>query len=130
MIINMSDRSVDFHPWRPADSQVFHEAFAVDTETTRIDDYRPWLTPAYVLAPPATVSVVFSSPVTVSVRSCELIGAPPSSSTTRRLTWRSYIKSCPGWTSTAASRLAGSGTRSYCTDSTSLAARVTLPRER
>lgn len=49
MRINLADHTADFRPWRPADGQVFHDAFAVDTETTLIDDRHPWLTPAYVL---------------------------------------------------------------------------------
>jgi hypothetical protein len=38
-----------FRPWRPSDGRVFDRTFAFDTETTLIDDERPWLTPAYVL---------------------------------------------------------------------------------
>src|SRR5262244_1041894 len=37
-----------FAPWRPADGCVF-DLFALDTETTEIDDERPSLTPSYVL---------------------------------------------------------------------------------
>jgi hypothetical protein len=37
-----------FAPWRPADGRVL-EFFAYDTETTRIDDERPYLTPTYIL---------------------------------------------------------------------------------
>jgi hypothetical protein len=37
-----------FAPWRPADGRVL-EFFAYDTETTRIDHERPYLTPTYIL---------------------------------------------------------------------------------
>jgi DNA polymerase I-like protein with 3'-5' exonuclease and polymerase domains len=37
-----------FTPWRPRDGRVF-DHFAYDTETTEIDDERPYLTPSYVL---------------------------------------------------------------------------------
>src|SRR4051794_17458017 len=49
MQIQLGSTSIDFRPWRSADGQVFEDTFAIDTETTRIDDNRPWLTPAYVI---------------------------------------------------------------------------------
>ena len=39
-----------FRPWTPNQGRVFNGLFAYDTETTRIDDDRPYLTPALVLA--------------------------------------------------------------------------------
>src|SRR3954454_20984966 len=39
-----------FRPWTPAQGPVFDGLFAYDTETTLIDDDRPYLTPALVLA--------------------------------------------------------------------------------
>src|SRR3954470_19854193 len=42
-------REVDFRPWHPRDGKVFRRPYAFDCETTRIDEARPWLTPAYVL---------------------------------------------------------------------------------
>lgn len=49
MRITLANQHVDFRPWRPADGPVFHDAFAIDTETTLIDPERPWLVPTYVL---------------------------------------------------------------------------------
>jgi hypothetical protein len=49
MRITLGNLSTDFHPWRPADGQIFFDAVALDTETTLIDRHRPWLTPTYVL---------------------------------------------------------------------------------
>ncbi len=49
MRIHVANNSVPFHPWHPADGQVFGDVFAIDTETTRIDEERPYLTPTYVL---------------------------------------------------------------------------------
>jgi hypothetical protein len=40
--------SCPFTPWRPADGRVF-DAFAYDTETTDIDDERPYPTPSFVI---------------------------------------------------------------------------------
>jgi hypothetical protein len=48
MDISLAQHSVPFAPWRPEHGRVF-EVFAFDTETTLIDDERPYLTPAYVL---------------------------------------------------------------------------------
>jgi hypothetical protein len=39
-----------FRPWTPDQGRVFEGLFAYDTETTRIDDDRPYLVPALVLA--------------------------------------------------------------------------------
>ncbi len=39
-----------FRPWTPDQGRVFNGLFAYDTETTLIDDDRPYLTPALVLA--------------------------------------------------------------------------------
>jgi DNA polymerase I-like protein with 3'-5' exonuclease and polymerase domains len=49
MDITLGDVSVPFRPWQSADGQVFEDAVALDTETTLIDDQRPWLTPSYVI---------------------------------------------------------------------------------
>jgi DNA polymerase I-like protein with 3'-5' exonuclease and polymerase domains len=49
MNITFQNREYAFLPWKPALGRVFKKAFAFDTETTRIDEERPWLTPAYVL---------------------------------------------------------------------------------
>jgi hypothetical protein len=38
-----------FVPWRPELGKVMTRKFAFDTETTLIDETRPWMTPAYVL---------------------------------------------------------------------------------
>ena len=57
MDITLGNFSADFHPCAPADGQVFFDAIAIDTETTRIDNQRPWLTPSYVSARPAMASV-------------------------------------------------------------------------
>lgn len=37
-----------FEPWRPEQGHVFSNGFAFDSETTRIDEKHPWITPAYV----------------------------------------------------------------------------------
>jgi len=39
-----------FRPWMPADGRVFDGLYAYDTETTLIDDDRPYLVPSLVLA--------------------------------------------------------------------------------
>src|SRR5262245_11561231 len=39
----------EFKIWRPEDGQVF-DFFAIDTETTEIDDERPYITPTIVVA--------------------------------------------------------------------------------
>jgi hypothetical protein len=49
MIITLGDKSLPFVPWKPSLGQVFNKTFALDTETTLIDDNHPWITPAYVL---------------------------------------------------------------------------------
>jgi len=49
MRTTLANISADFRPWLPADGQVFFDAIAIDTETTRIDQARPWLTPTFVL---------------------------------------------------------------------------------
>jgi hypothetical protein len=48
MNITLGSFQVPFTPWRPGDGRIF-DRFAYDTETSRIDDERPYLTPAYVL---------------------------------------------------------------------------------
>jgi hypothetical protein len=48
MNVSLGSWSRPFTPWRPADGRVF-DMFAYDVETTKIDDERPYLTPAYVL---------------------------------------------------------------------------------
>lgn len=39
-----------FQPWLPRHGQVFHSIYALDLETTAIEDSRPWRTPHYILA--------------------------------------------------------------------------------
>lgn len=48
MNIKLDHLSCPFAPWRPADGRIFN-GFSFDTETTEIDDDRPYLTPTYVL---------------------------------------------------------------------------------
>ena len=49
MIISVTDKPVEFRPWRPTDGRVFETRFAFDCETALIDEARPWCTPPYVL---------------------------------------------------------------------------------
>jgi hypothetical protein len=49
MKITVANTVIPFRPWRPENGCVFQGRFAFDTETTRIDEERPWLTPAYVI---------------------------------------------------------------------------------
>jgi DNA polymerase I-like protein with 3'-5' exonuclease and polymerase domains len=49
MLITLGDASVPFVPWKPRLGRVFDRPFAIDTETTLIDDDHPWITPAYIL---------------------------------------------------------------------------------
>jgi hypothetical protein len=49
MRVAIAGTEIDFRPWTPRLGQVFDAAYAIDTETTPIDQERPWLTPAYVL---------------------------------------------------------------------------------
>ena len=49
MKTTINDITFDFQPWRPEHGKVFDSAFAFDCETTRIDEQRPWISPAYVL---------------------------------------------------------------------------------
>ncbi len=49
MNVTLCNISAEFRPWHPTDGQVFYDSFALDTETTLIDDHHPWLTPTYVL---------------------------------------------------------------------------------
>src|SRR5437879_2608052 len=49
MKIVIADAEIDFRPWTPGTGQVFEKTYAFDSETTVIDQERPWLTPAYVL---------------------------------------------------------------------------------
>ena len=49
MLVTILGRELPFHPWRPKDGVVCDRSYAFDCETTRIDEARPWLTPAYVL---------------------------------------------------------------------------------
>src|SRR5947199_7003316 len=49
MLIAFKETSYEFRPWRPENGKVMTRAFAFDTETTLIDEARPWVTPAYVL---------------------------------------------------------------------------------
>jgi hypothetical protein len=48
MNVSLGSFSRPFVPWRPRDGRVF-DSFAYDSETTDIDEDRPYLTPAYVL---------------------------------------------------------------------------------
>lgn len=48
MIVSLGKYSCPFAPWRTSDGRVF-DSFAYDTETTDIDDSRPYLTPSYVI---------------------------------------------------------------------------------
>lgn len=49
MKVGVGKQLFDFRPWRPGDGRVFSRSFALDTETTAIDQDRPWITPAYVI---------------------------------------------------------------------------------
>src|SRR4051794_31103388 len=49
MEVSVKKSSYEFHAWKPALGRVFSRAFAFDCETTRIDEERSWVTPAYVL---------------------------------------------------------------------------------
>lgn len=49
MQIDFAGRTVEYSPWKPTAGKVFEKGFALDCETSRIDDARPWLTPAFVL---------------------------------------------------------------------------------
>src|SRR6516162_3246132 len=45
----MGPHALEFTPYHPSMGRVFKDTYALDTETTIIDDNCPWLTPAYVL---------------------------------------------------------------------------------
>jgi hypothetical protein len=47
--VNWNQAAYPFRPWKPEFGRVFTRAFAFDTETTRIDEQRPWLAPTYVM---------------------------------------------------------------------------------
>ena len=49
MLVTVSERQVDFRPWRPANGLVLSDPYAFDCETTLIDKSQHWLPPAYVL---------------------------------------------------------------------------------
>ena len=49
MKIDVADTVIPFRPWHPEDGRVFQGRFAFDSETTRIDDERHWLIPAFVI---------------------------------------------------------------------------------
>ncbi len=49
MLIEFAGNAFDFVPWKPAMGVVFRQLYAFDSETTLIDEARPWLTPAYVI---------------------------------------------------------------------------------
>ena len=49
MDIDFNNQNHDFRPWQPELGRVYQSGFAFDTETTLIDDARPYLTPAYVI---------------------------------------------------------------------------------
>jgi DNA polymerase I-like protein with 3'-5' exonuclease and polymerase domains len=48
MIVTLGRTSCPFTPWKPTDGRVF-DRFAFDCETTRIDEDRPELVPAFVI---------------------------------------------------------------------------------
>jgi len=47
--ITIKDSTFPFQPWRPAMGRVFATTYSFDSETTLIDNERPWLTPPYAL---------------------------------------------------------------------------------
>jgi hypothetical protein len=47
--IPFKNKTYPFVPWNPRAGRVMTRTFAFDTETTLIEDARPWLIPAYVL---------------------------------------------------------------------------------
>ncbi len=49
MDITFEGQVYPFRPWKPDFGPVFTDTFAFDCETTRIDEARHWITPAYVL---------------------------------------------------------------------------------
>ncbi len=49
MRITLGQLQAEFEAWRPQHGRVFQGIFAFDSETTRIEEGRDWLTPAYVL---------------------------------------------------------------------------------
>jgi len=49
MNIAFNNQLFTFQPWRPQTGRVFGRAYAFDSETTPIDQDRPWITPAYVI---------------------------------------------------------------------------------
>ena len=49
MQISMNQHQAEFRPWRPEDGRVFNSFYALDSETTKIDEQNTWITPAYVL---------------------------------------------------------------------------------
>ena len=50
MKIALADRECPFAPWRLTDGKVFADTYALDIETTRIDEESWWSVPDYVLA--------------------------------------------------------------------------------
>src|SRR5438067_1325235 len=50
LTITLGHHTCPFQCWTPAHGRVFETLFAYDTETTALDDERPYLTPALVLA--------------------------------------------------------------------------------
>ncbi len=49
MDIEFGERTYPFRPWKPELGQVFTRTFSFDCETTKIDENRHWITPAYVI---------------------------------------------------------------------------------
>src|SRR5438067_7664396 len=49
VLVTFKHVNYEFRPWRPTDGRVMTRTFAFDSETTRMDEARPWVTPAYVL---------------------------------------------------------------------------------
>ena len=119
---------IPFRPWRPEDGAVFTTPYAFDCETTRIDEARPWLTPAYVLGaacdgrqgyfvPREHVAAFLAAHAGVPV---VMHHAPFDLAVIH--SWP------PSWTSTAGSTPIGSGTPSSSTGSSPWPARGTPRR--
>lgn len=49
MIVSFGDNKFAFHPWQPEMGRVFAKGYSFDSETTLIDEQRPWISPAYVI---------------------------------------------------------------------------------
>lgn len=49
MKVIFGNQSYCFRPWKPELGKVFSHGFSFDSETTLIDNERPWIAPAYVI---------------------------------------------------------------------------------